>query len=335
MTKDTRVTIHIGLHKTGSTAIQHYLWRHGLDLLQSGVYYPATGRPASEQLQFGHHDIPWGFTPEGTEPPDRTLERLRREIEATTMPEVILSSEEFSRIDPAVIPRLAAALPFPTRVLFYYRRQSEIVQGLYATDVLHNGERRDIADYADNFTGPLDFSRLARRWMNVYGREAVVARAYRPASFPDGNIVPDFLSALNIHAPTPRGETFHYNVSLPWFAVLSVLRLRRIHVPDPAIARVVESFDIIFRNQPSRPALMSPAEANRFDRRFAESNAAFIAEFAEGQPPIEPFPDDGEEDFQLQRLGLWPEIEQTLRAAADHVRALHETGQPPMAERAA
>ncbi|MCC6737251.1 MAG: hypothetical protein IT534_14150 [Bauldia sp.] len=330
MTAASRLTIHIGLHKTGTTAIQHYFWRHGEELLQHGIYYPATGRPTSAATEFGHHDVPWSFTPEAAEPPATLLARLRAEIETTTMPEIVLSSEEFSRMTPGQITVLARALPFRTRIVFYYRRQSEIVQGLYGTDVVHVGERRDIHAYAAAFKGPLDFGRLATDWAAVYGKDAITALAYQPSSFPDRNIVPHFLSAMGFTGPSGVGEAFHYNVSMPWYVVLSVLRLRSIHVSEATIAQIVRSFEIMLENEkPPKPGLFSPAEANEFDRRFAASNAAFAEAFAPGQPPVTPYPADGEDDFLADRKGLWPEVELTLRTVSAYIRTIHQTGMPP------
>lgn len=330
MTTASRLTIHIGLHKTGTTAIQHYLWRHPDEMLQHGIYYPVTGRPHSAGTQFGHHEIPWSFTPDRTEPPQVLLERLRAEIEETTTDDVVLSSEEFGRMAPQDVASLAAALPFSTRVVFYYRRQSEIVQGLYGTDVLYGGEKRSLAAYADAFEGPLDYGRLASTWAAVYGKAAITALAYTPSSFPDRNIVPHFMAAMGLTGPAGEGESFQYNVSLPWFAVLAVLRLRAAHVSEAAIAKVVDSFEIIFRNERPRLVLFSPVEANAYDQRFTKANASFVAEFAPNEPPITPASAEGEDEYVLARMGgLWPEVEFTLRAVAEHVRVVHETGEPP------
>jgi len=329
MTATSRLTIHIGLHKTGTTAIQHYFWRHYQELLQHGVYYPVTGRPANAATQFGHHEIPWAFTPEASERPQTLLARLRAEIEETTVADVVLSSEEFSRMSPSSITALRAALPFETRIVFYYRRQSEIVQGLYGTDVLYAGERRDLDTYAQQFKGPLDFGRLASTWAAVYGQAAVTALHYRPSAFPDRNIVPHFMAAMELTGPSGDGEASHYNVSMPWFAVLSVLRLRGIHVSEATIAEVVSSFEIMFRNERPKLSLFSPAKANAFDARFAGANAAFAAQYAPGEPPITPRPVEDEDEYREAHMGLWPEVELTLRAVAEHVRVVHETGEPP------
>ncbi|MCW5715052.1 MAG: hypothetical protein KIT43_11115 [Bauldia sp.] len=329
MTAASRVIIHIGLHKTGSTAIQHYFWRHSRALMQHGIYYPATGRPSSTVTQFGHHEVPWSFTPEASEPPQSLLGRLRAEIEETTLGDVVLSSEEFSRMTPAAIAQLAEALPFDTRVIFYYRRQSEIVQGLYGTDVLHGRERRSLDAYARDFKGPLDYGRVASDWGAVYGLAAVTARHYQPHAFPDRNIVPHFLQTMGLTGPSGEGEEFFYNVSMPWFAVLTVLRLRNARVSEATIAEVVASFEIIFRNQRSKLGLFSPAEANAFDQGFAEANAAFSATYAPHEPPLAPHPVEGEDEYRDARRGERPEVELTLQLAARHVRVVHETGLPP------
>jgi hypothetical protein len=320
-----RLTIHVGLHKTGTTPIQHYFRRHVEDLRQYGILYPTAGRPTWTEL-LGHHDIPWSLTRENMEAPEALFGRLRAEIDAAGARDVVLSSEEFDRMTPAAIATLADALPYQTRIAFYYRRQSEIVQGLYGTEVLHGGERRSLADYADAFRGPLDYGRFASDWARVYGKEAITALRYDPATFPGRNIVPHFLAAMDLAGPPGDGEHFHYNVSMPWYVVMGILRLRNLGVSEATIARVAASLEIIFRPQRPTLALWSPREAHDFDLRFDDANRRFLAEFAPGAPPIEPCPLEGESRFQEERAGPIPELEPLLRVVAEHVW-VKETGE--------
>ena len=234
------LVIHAGVHKTGSTAIQHYFWRHADELARQGLLYPETARPEDPVTWFGHHQIAWAFTRRGPSPPD-VLARLRREIEESGAHTAVVSSEELDRLDAPALAEIAAALPFPTRVVFYYRRQSEIIQGIYGTSVARMGEPRPFADFAADYDGALDFHAFAQRWASAFGRDNVIARPYDRKSFPGGNIVPDFLGALGLHvAPFAENEAFDYNASLPWYAVLSILRLRQLAAPEPLIEKVAE-----------------------------------------------------------------------------------------------
>jgi len=51
-----RVLLHVGLHKTGSTALQRFLANAAEELRVRGVLYPVSGRPANSE---GHHNIAW------------------------------------------------------------------------------------------------------------------------------------------------------------------------------------------------------------------------------------------------------------------------------------
>lgn len=322
MNRPKSLVIHVGVHKTGTTAIQHFLWRHAADLEQCGLVYPLAGRPEGAANPFGHHEIPWSFSERGLYSPRELLPRVRDEIAAAPAPTAILSSEEFDRLGAREIAELAEALPFPTRVIFYYRRQSAIVQGIYGTDVAYADERRDIDSFAQTYDGALDFDAFAVKWADVYGRKNVIARAYAPRAFPDGNIVPDFLGALDLRGPPAgEGEVFHYNQSLPWHAVLSILRLRRMVLPAPLIAKVVNALEIVCRDERKSGGFWSPSRERAFDEQFVKSNAAFHAAFAPDQLPIVPATDEGDDAFIAERLGLWPEVERTLLAAVAYIDA--------------
>ncbi|MGD9738412.1 MAG: hypothetical protein AB7S41_02540 [Parvibaculaceae bacterium] len=320
------IVIHVGVHKTGTTAIQHHFWQNLAILDQYGILYPETGRPPPGAAHlYGHHHIPWSLTGLIREDPDRLLGRLRDEIAASAAPRIVLSSEEFDRLPAPAIERIARTFDLPARVVFYYRRQSSIIEGIYGTDVSYNRERRSIPLYARRYTGALDFLAFARKWAAVFGHEAVVAKAYDVGRFPGGNIIPHFLDTAGLEGPpVVEGAPQIYNRSLPWFAVRAVIQMRLAIVPEPVIARVVAALETVFQDTRSSGGLMSPAEARAFDLEFAESNAAFIAEFCPDEPPIMPHPGTGEDQYELDNAGLWPALTRTIAATAEHI--LRESG---------
>ena len=90
-----RVLLHVGLHKTGSTALQRFLANAAEELRVRGVLYPVSGRPANSE---GHHNIAWQM---GGDRRFRsfagTLDDVASEI--SSFPgDAILSSEDFETI---------------------------------------------------------------------------------------------------------------------------------------------------------------------------------------------------------------------------------------------
>jgi len=319
MTQNKELIIHIGVHKTGSTAIQHFFWRHDEALRERGVLYPRAGRPADPQVHFGHHDVPWALTG-SREAPAGTVEELRQEIAASPFQTVVISSEEFDRLDDRAVAALREALPWPARIVFYYRRQSAILQGAYGTQVIAYGDLQPIDDYARDANLALDFTALAQRWAAAFGREAIVALPYRRELFPGGNIVPHFLAATGLEdLPVPEDETFDYNPSLPWYAVETIQRLWASGLPQDVVRRTLGALITVCRGASTRNPFMPPSAAHAFDAGFADSNARFQAEYAPDDEPLLPAAADGDEAWHAEREGPEAALQQLLLVAADYV----------------
>ena len=92
-----RVLLHVGLHKTGTTALQWYLSVAADQLREQGVLYPASGR-LSRGAPGGHHNIAWQLA--GDRRFHRsagTLDDVAAEI-AAFPGDAILSCEDFESI---------------------------------------------------------------------------------------------------------------------------------------------------------------------------------------------------------------------------------------------
>lgn len=99
--------IHIGPHKTGSTAVQSALHAARGQLAEQGVYYPRGGwrrREAGWALGLPGR---WAGTPQ---PPMELWDRLVREIGAVTDSRVCVSNESFARADAETAAKIARDL---------------------------------------------------------------------------------------------------------------------------------------------------------------------------------------------------------------------------------
>ena len=52
------VYVHIGLHKTGTTTLQHFLNDNEKELLTKDVLYPNAGKP-KKVFDYAHHNLAW------------------------------------------------------------------------------------------------------------------------------------------------------------------------------------------------------------------------------------------------------------------------------------
>jgi hypothetical protein len=98
-----QIIFHVGPHKTGTSAIQHFLQRHVDFLRKSGVH---VAKPLS--LEAGHHEIPWALLDWdlrliGSEVPgislDLYLDGVLNDALASGCSTIVFSSEDFSLLD--------------------------------------------------------------------------------------------------------------------------------------------------------------------------------------------------------------------------------------------
>ena len=105
--------VHIGPHKTGTTALQAAFWNSRKAVAVQGVHYASNGRHALSAVLAGiEHASPWT----GKRPPPRWLwVRLLNDIRSSNAKRVVLSSEYFADAQPEPAARVIQELD-PKRV---------------------------------------------------------------------------------------------------------------------------------------------------------------------------------------------------------------------------
>jgi len=318
------------VHKTGSTAIQKHFWHYADQYRQAGVLYPIAGRPKQRELRLGHHEIGQFLLGNSPSLPE-VLTNLEREARSSTARIVLVSSEVLDRLNSEQVVRFATVFPKNTRVIFYYRRQSEVLQGLYGTHSVHFGYRGSIHRLAQRVEERLDYLALAKRWASVVGRENIVARPYLRSSFLGGDVVSDFLSTLALPVVERNpGEQIDYNVSLPWYAVMIIRRMWSLELPRDHIRAAVPAIRAICRGEDNSRQFMSPSEAAAFDRKFELSNRAFCDEFCAGQNPIEPPEAVSDVEWDASQYQSRAALERMLLQLTKYVAAQEARGIPPI-----
>jgi hypothetical protein len=106
--------VHIGPHKTGTTALQAAFWNNRKAVAKQGVHYASNGRHAMTAVLAGiEHISPW--TVDKRPPPMWKWERLLNDIRSSKSKRVLLSSEFFADAKPDNAARVIQQLD-PTRV---------------------------------------------------------------------------------------------------------------------------------------------------------------------------------------------------------------------------
>lgn len=217
-TPSRRVWLHVGMPKTGSTALQNSLYRNRAALLSHGILYPDLGAPqhvALARMLAGKAGSPIRFPNTGSCPPCDTIDQLI-EGTASDVHTVIISSENFYQ-RPACNPghaTLPKAEAFDTlrrtveatrdflqgtdvKVVMWLRRQDNWLMSMYQETVKTSSYHDDIWTYAEHTIGTYIYE-IVSIWIDVFGRENVRCLDYDTLRSNGRDIVEDFGTLLEI-----------------------------------------------------------------------------------------------------------------------------------------
>ncbi|MCB1886662.1 MAG: hypothetical protein KDH20_03545 [Rhodocyclaceae bacterium] len=218
--KGKRVVLHIGFHKTGSSAIQANLEQFSAEYAERGLVVPQ-----GLSHWTGHPEIAWACCPEKFPWADRDfqLDELSEYYgqQLADLPEgatLLLSSEEYCRLNyyPGAIEAIRDFFEgTDLTILAYLRDPIDFLVSRYRHEITH-GEATPLEPFMRHHLRSADLALRLRPWVDIFGHERVIARLFDRKAFTGGTIVNDFLGALAV-TPEPsdfrRGE---FSGAHPW-----------------------------------------------------------------------------------------------------------------------
>jgi hypothetical protein len=170
-----RYLIHIGPFKTGTTYLQHAFTQMRPELVARGIVYPEVwGGP------HGHHTLAAALVSDN----DASLREAFGRMNHSGAETILLSSEEFAKLDDAGVRRLRAFIgSAPVTVVFYCRRWSELIPSLWREAIKH-GSLTTFPEFAlsclcDPVSAEeLNFSHVLTRYTSVFGERALKLVSY-------------------------------------------------------------------------------------------------------------------------------------------------------------
>lgn len=226
----SKLILHIGTHKTASTAIQDTLHLNARLLAKKGLIYPDLAKfQTSKQTLRAHHALAteWAPLPEAMEPPDGTaaIWRMLSKKYARTDKTVIVSSEEFSRARPTPVSMKAIREYISefdeVEVVIVLRNQINYVQSIF----LEISRSRVVPGFSSFIQSGLKNRMCAGFWLNYERLYENVLKGFSPeeihlvsyenaSSQPNGivgeflaHVAPDFDYSTLIPAPRARPNT--------------------------------------------------------------------------------------------------------------------------------
>ena len=301
--------VHIGTHKTGSTALQFFLDENRTAFDEAGLGVLRTGR---DSLHWLNHDLAWELIAGKNMVQLRALEQ---ELRGLSSAHAILTSEDFSLLHdrPDAIERLTSAIRrtgFRPVIIVYLRDQASYADSMYGQR-FRSGEPiapfpafiRAILDTGtfqleNGGAVEFDYERLLAPFEALVGMTDVAVRAYALPAHP-GHIYRDFLGTLVSFEPglplasIPLNVTYAtVNERLPFAAVLGTMHNRLLpHVPLPE-----DPADFLRMHAPELPpevgfgayALLTYEESVAILERFAAPNARVAQRYGVALPFVNP-----------------------------------------------
>jgi hypothetical protein len=269
--------LHIGRHKTGTSSIQHFLTYNREALAKRGLIYPKPKRGVAHhnlagilrEVQLGEAPIP---------DLDAYTDELRRlKLNGT----VLLSSEGFQNISPPLVRRMLGGEP--ATIIVYLREQFSYMWASYTQSV----KAKLITGTFDHYAKRLNPNYLAflNRWEAAFGAENLRVRIYEPGSFPDGDVVTDFLAQLQVERDDGLKSVPVQNVSLGWRLVNLKRAINIVLSEQPSCAELITPiYHLLNELAAEQPALrekpLFPAElVSDYQAPFQASNRAVIDKY--------------------------------------------------------
>jgi hypothetical protein len=217
-----KIIFHIGLEKTGTTSFQRFCTRNARRLIKHNVLYPKRSSAfhalnhAPLTASYLLSESPDDFYLRSTLTSSEMVKSLKREIEASGVEKVIISSEHLSsRFRAPQIAKLAEDFnEYECRVVIALRDHLSRLFSSYSTRVM-SGSDQTLDEYAEMVLKPdnlyMRYADTIRLWEGSFGRDNVIVFDYNEAS----DVIYSILSKIGLlHLRNRLTDEHKYNASL-------------------------------------------------------------------------------------------------------------------------
>lgn len=296
--------IHIGTHKTGTTALQNFFDLNRTNLRAWDIVYPLD---MDGQAKQGHYRLFWSLQVDCGKHSERfpaDLRSARKEwtaaIKQCDRQYGLISAEGLWACRSDNIGRIKdMTAAFDVRIIAYLRRQDGLLSSVY-NEQIKNGRP---LERGKEVTYKMDYRQALGEWAAVFGRQNIIARPYERGQFYDSNIFADFCHYVfgrqlpsEFNLPPKSVNTSLHRIALEYKRLVNRLPLalpQKYEILAPLL-RVSEVLD-----SSGRPDLsvLSPAKRIAVLNECADSNCDVATEYLgrqDGRLFFEPPPDPDE-----------------------------------------
>lgn len=284
---DRKLILHIGAHKTGSSAIQDFLKRHQSDLKNEGwIFGIRPEQPAN-----------WGDLVEVRPVPGGADFRLRPGVFKTLLGRidggfrhVIVSSEDLFFLEKTDIDGVAREMQSrfsEITVIAYVRRQDLMAQSHWAQGAKTIQSALVFADIdhplpkiSAHVRKYLDYAARLELWQAALPAAKMIVRVYDRELFPNRDVVADFIATTGLNLKSDDSNS-DVNAAFGATTVRFIYMLRAAGVGQPQIRSMLRDRRLQVTEDKLLP---TRAEAQAYVAEFAASNRRLGAMMGQDQP---------------------------------------------------
>lgn len=296
--------LHLGLHKTGTTFLQHTLKDNADWLAEQGALFPVTGRDGSNRRTApdawsGHAALSKAIRAEKTGAKGRAvLQDLRDEISASGASKVIISSETlFHPKIPAYILQWFADTDIARVIpVVYLRRQDKFAEAIYLERLnwANKVERRSLPRFLKEEGALwLGYQNRLRPLRQMFAKSPPIIRSYDDAVAGPG-LLADFMDVLGFTGVPATPRAIIHPSGNPALANLLVALNRRDDISPARKAEISLSIktDKIWQATPKEQgtSLLNDRQWNMLKTRYEAQNHNLAARFMSGPTALFQFP---------------------------------------------
>lgn len=291
-----RVFLHIGRHKTGTTALQYALDHAPEALGEAGFAYPSASISSDHAYlaRWLNPHIKKYASPVEVEDTRRAVEALICDLERINK-DVILSSEGLQDVPPDELAQLFSK--YDVRIVVFLREQAEYLASAYQQEVKARTPIDKFPEWVLRVL-PFRYGGWLAKWISIFGEEKFTIKVYDKELMIDGDIVADFLSVFGIDsAPFKSKNKTDANPSIKGALLEAKRRINYLGYNVDELRRATYG---ALRNLPNQIAQYrgvldcDPSVIEMIRARCAEDNRG-IAEKYFGRSdlfPLRPFPNE-------------------------------------------
>ena len=297
------VYLHIGLPKTGTTALQHFLYNNDKALKEHDICFPDFGLryPGVGTRKNGRFLIVPGKDANGN--PDYsvpaaeygpTLDKIADL--SKTYGRIFLTDEgiwNISRKRSDFWPKLKADLAdrgLDLKIIIYLRRQDSFIESLYAQKIKETKNSYTFFEFLESehvSNWPLDYASGLDVLSAVVGKENLIIRLYEKTQYQgaEHTLFSDFLDIFGLSLSdgfTVKKELYHPSLSGTYLELKRLLNVLPKNVKNcPAIQGSISSIQKAspFTNEREKHSFFPPGGARAFLGKFKESNERVAREY--------------------------------------------------------